>query len=83
MELNLKLQSLTGEFTKLQSGQSRPLSLASSLSLPPSLTSLSADYSKAVENRQLLDAQKSENEGVKKVCSSRSFLGRSTPCSDL
>ncbi|GAA5881446.1 hypothetical protein JCM16303_005654 [Sporobolomyces ruberrimus] len=47
MELNLMLQSLTGEFTKLQS-----------------------DYSKAVENRQLLDAQKSENEGVKKEFSS-------------
>ncbi|GAA5929691.1 tubulin-binding prefolding complex subunit YKE2 [Sporobolomyces koalae] len=43
MELNLKLQTATSEFTKLQS-----------------------DYSKAVENRQRLDAQKSENEGVKK-----------------
>ncbi|GAA5913968.1 uncharacterized protein JCM6883_000136 [Sporobolomyces salmoneus] len=43
MELNLKLQNTTSEFTKLQS-----------------------DYSKAVENRQRLDAQKSENEGVKK-----------------
>jgi len=31
-------------------------------SLPPTL-----DYSKAVENRQRLDAQKTENEGVKKV----------------
>ncbi|GAA5829474.1 hypothetical protein JCM3766R1_001110 [Sporobolomyces carnicolor] len=43
MALNLKLQNITSEFTKLQS-----------------------DYSKAVENRQRLDAQKTENEGVKK-----------------
>ncbi|GAA6017817.1 hypothetical protein JCM11491_004633 [Sporobolomyces phaffii] len=43
MELNIKLQAATNEFTKLQ-----------------------GDYSKAVENRQRLDAQKTENEGVKK-----------------
>ncbi|GAA5839449.1 hypothetical protein JCM5353_008704 [Sporobolomyces roseus] len=43
MELNLKLQAATGEYSKLQ-----------------------GDYSKAVENRQRLDAQKTENEGVKK-----------------
>ncbi|GAA6059467.1 hypothetical protein JCM10212_005406 [Sporobolomyces blumeae] len=43
MDLNLKLQTASTEFTKLQN-----------------------DYAKAVENRQRLDAQKTENEGVKK-----------------
>ncbi|GAA5837149.1 hypothetical protein JCM11251_005268 [Rhodosporidiobolus azoricus] len=79
--LEAKLQTATGIFTKLQNGESLSLPL-SLTSIPltlfrPRLSRFAlhrsplrcADYARAVENRQRLDAQKTENEGVKKELS--------------
>lgn len=84
--LEAKLQAATSVYTKLESGASHSSSNEASdecdglirsfllLCGHSSARTACADYAKAVEARQRLDAQKTENESVKKVRLTSDFI---------